>query len=82
MYILIYSSFQKLSTGKIAVLSFVYPAVAVVADYVVYGHHVSPLQALGIPLIVAAGLGTVLNWKIIPHQQAWTSRPTLADARC
>jgi len=81
MYILIYSSFQKLPTSKIAVLSFVYPAVAVIADYVVYGHHISPLQAAGVPLIAAAGLGTVLGWKLVPTHPDRTTEPTLANAR-
>ncbi|AGL18134.1 DMT family transporter [Actinoplanes sp. N902-109] len=66
MYILMYSSYQKLPTSKIAVLSFVYPAVAMIVDFVVYGHHVSPVQALGIPLIVGASLGISFGWRVLP----------------
>ncbi|GHD93251.1 DMT family transporter [Streptomyces naganishii] len=62
MYVLMYSSYQKLPTPKIAVLAFVYPAVAMLMDWAVYGHRVSLLQALGIPLIVAASLGINLGW--------------------
>jgi len=62
MYVLMYSSYQKLPTPKIAVLAFVYPAVAMLMDWAVYGHSVSLLQALGIPLIVAASLGSNLGW--------------------
>lgn len=64
MYVLMYSSYQKLPTSKIAVLAFVYPAVAMLMDWAVYGHSVSLLQALGIPLIVAASLGINLGWTI------------------
>ncbi|WP_322750111.1 MULTISPECIES: DMT family transporter [unclassified Frankia] len=70
MYILMYSSFQKLPTSKIAVLAFVYPAVAMLGDWAVYGHHVSALQALGIPLIIAASLGINLGWRIGPRRAA------------
>ncbi|WP_329471223.1 DMT family transporter [Streptomyces sp. NBC_01723] len=63
MYVLMYSSYQKLPTSKIAVLAFVYPAAAMICDWAVYGHHVTWLQALGIPLIVAASLGVNLGWR-------------------
>ncbi|WP_436845045.1 DMT family transporter [Streptomyces cinerochromogenes] len=61
MYALMYSAYQKLPTAKIAVLAFVYPAAALLSDWAVYGHHVTWVQALGIPLIVAASLGTNLG---------------------
>jgi drug/metabolite transporter (DMT)-like permease len=67
MYILLYSSYQKLPTAKIAVLSFVYPAVAILVDFTVYGHHISLIQALGVPLIAAAGLGVNLGWRAFPR---------------
>ncbi|MEU7041344.1 DMT family transporter [Streptomyces varsoviensis] len=62
MYVLMYSAYQKLPTSKIAVLAFIYPAAAMVADWAVYGHHISWIQALGIPLIVGASLGINLGW--------------------
>jgi drug/metabolite transporter (DMT)-like permease len=64
MYILMYSSYQKLPTPKIAVLAFIYPAVAMFSDWIVYGHHISPVQALGVPMIAAASLGVTLGWKV------------------
>ncbi|MFE9256107.1 DMT family transporter [Streptomyces sp. NPDC006879] len=70
MYVLMYSSYQKLPTPKIAVLAFVYPAVAMLADWAVYGHRISWLQALGIPLIVGASLGVNLGWKLFPSRPA------------
>lgn len=56
MYVLMYAAYQKLPTAKIAVLAFTYPAVAMVADWAVYGHHIGIVQALGVPLIVLASL--------------------------
>ncbi|MEU1894495.1 DMT family transporter [Streptomyces pristinaespiralis] len=56
MYVLMYSAYQKLTTSKIAVLAFVYPAVAMVADGVVYGNRIGLVQALGVPLILVASL--------------------------
>lgn len=61
-YILMYSSYQKLTTPVIAVLTFIYPAVAIVTDYLFYGTTVTALQVLGIALIVAASLGVNLGW--------------------
>ncbi|WP_446047177.1 DMT family transporter [Streptomyces olivaceus] len=72
MYVLMYSAYQKLPTSKIAVLAFIYPAAAMVCDWAVYGHHVSLIQALGIPLIVVASLGISLGWSLRP-------RPALRD---
>ncbi|WP_206184776.1 DMT family transporter [Thermoactinospora rubra] len=69
MYILMYSSYQKLPPSKIAVLSFIYPAVAMLADFVVYGHHISLVQALGIPFIVGASLGISLGWRLWPARR-------------
>jgi drug/metabolite transporter (DMT)-like permease len=61
MYVLMYAAYAKLPTSKIAVLAFVYPAVAMVMDWAVYGHHISVVQALGVPLIVLASLKVTLT---------------------
>ncbi|MFE0385442.1 DMT family transporter [Streptomyces bungoensis] len=60
MYVLMYAAYAKLPTAKIAVLAFVYPAVAMVMDWAVYGHHIGLVQALGVPLIVTASLKVTL----------------------
>ncbi|GAA3053375.1 DMT family transporter [Streptomyces glomeratus] len=60
MYVLMYAAYAKLPTSKIAVLAFVYPAVALLMDWAVYGHHIGVVQALGVPLIVTAGLKVTL----------------------
>ncbi|MBC2907368.1 DMT family transporter [Streptomyces cupreus] len=60
MYVLMYAAYAQLPTAKIAVLAFVYPAVAMVVDWAVYGHHIGLVQALGVPLIVTASLKVTL----------------------
>lgn len=60
MYVLLYAAYAQLPTSKIAVLAFVYPAVAMVMDWAVYGHHIGLVQALGVPLIVLASLKVTL----------------------
>ncbi|AOR32774.1 multidrug DMT transporter permease [Streptomyces fodineus] len=60
MYVLMYAAYAKLPTAKIAVLAFVYPAVAMLMDWLVYGHHIGLVQALGVPLIVTASLRVTL----------------------
>ncbi|WP_112261825.1 DMT family transporter [Lentzea terrae] len=61
MYILLYSSYQQLPTSLIAVLSFIYPAVAIVVDMTVYGTRIHPLQIVGIVLICGASLANSLG---------------------
>lgn len=55
MYVLMYSSYQKLPTSMIAVLSYIYPVVAITADYFVYGHAMSVIQMIGMFLILFSG---------------------------
>lgn len=70
LYIFLYSAFKKLSYSMIAVLVFVYPVVAIVADYVVYGKEINALQMLGIVLIFSSSLGVTLEWRVIPRFEA------------
>ncbi|ATB37733.1 drug/metabolite DMT transporter permease [Cystobacter fuscus] len=62
MYILMYSSYQKLDTTKIAVLSFIYPAVALIIDFAVYGTRLAPFQGLGVVLIFLSSIAVNRNW--------------------
>ena len=50
----LYAGMARLPTGRIAVLQFVYPATAVVVDWLVYGRVLTPLQMAGVALIGAA----------------------------
>lgn len=62
MYILMYSAFQKLDTTKIAVLSFIYPAVALFTDYLFYRTVLSPMQCAGVALIFLSSIAVNRNW--------------------
>lgn len=53
-YLLMYSGMAKLSTGKIAALQFVYPATAVLVDWIVYGRTLSPVQLVGVAMMAVA----------------------------
>lgn len=66
VYILMYSSYQKLTTSAIAVLTFANPASAMLSDYVIYGHILEPIQGVGVALIVLASLAVNLNWPLLP----------------
>ncbi len=61
MYILIYASYKKLQTANIAIISYIYPVVAVIVDYFAFGHVFSTLQIIGGIMILAAGLCGTLN---------------------
>jgi drug/metabolite transporter (DMT)-like permease len=67
MYILLYSGIQKLSVGPIAVLSFIYPVVAIIVDYVFYGQNLTAGQIAGIALILLGSAGVNLNWAPKPR---------------
>ncbi len=69
LYILLYSSYQKLTTSVIAVLSFIYPAVAILVDLIAYDTRIHPIQIVGIGLIAVASLAISLGWSL-------GSRPT------
>ena len=53
-YVILYAGMARLSAGRIAVLQFVYPAAAVLVDWVVYGRALSTVQLAGVLLMGAA----------------------------
>jgi drug/metabolite transporter (DMT)-like permease len=53
-YVVLYAGMARLATGRIALLQFVYPATAVLVDWLVYGRALSALQLGGVALIGAA----------------------------
>lgn len=72
-YVLFYSSYPRLQVATIAVLAFIYPVVALLLDYAVYGRTLAPVQSLGVALIVLGTLGVNLKW-------SWRPRPRPARA--
>lgn len=61
MYILLYSAIQSLPTARVAVLSFIYPAVALGVDHLFYAQQLGLAQWLGIALITLGNLGVSLG---------------------
>lgn len=57
-YVLLYAGISRLPAGRIALLQFVYPAVAVLVDWAVYGRALSSWQLLGV-VLMAAALGSL-----------------------
>ncbi|WP_045858940.1 DMT family transporter [Raoultella terrigena] len=62
MYQLLYSAIQKLPTPAIGSLSFIYPIVAIVVDYLVFDHALAPVPLAGGALILLAAAGNNLGW--------------------
>jgi drug/metabolite transporter (DMT)-like permease len=62
MYQLLYSAIQKLPTPVTGSLSFIYPLVAIVVDYLVFNHALTSLQLVGGVLILFAAAGNNLGW--------------------
>ena len=60
----IYATFPLLPTRRIAILNFVYPAVAVLLDWLIYGRPLTAPQMAGVGLIVLATLGANLGWRL------------------
>jgi drug/metabolite transporter (DMT)-like permease len=67
MYVLLYGAIQKLPTAMTGALSFIYPIVAIVVDYLAFGQRLAWIQALGAVLILLAAAGVNLGWRIVPR---------------
>lgn len=72
MYILLYGAIQKLPTNLVGALSFIYPVVAILADFLAFGHRLQPLQLVGAAAILIAAAGMTLGWSL--------ARPRIARA--
>ena len=65
MYILMYGAIQKLPTHTVGALSFLYPIIAMVVDFVAFGHRLKPLQLVGSGAILVAAAGMTLGWSLL-----------------
>ncbi|MBS7540542.1 DMT family transporter [Ancylobacter lacus] len=63
-YVLMYGAYPRLTTPAIALLTFVYPLVAIAVDWLVYAHPLGPAQGAGLALIAAGTLGGRLGWRL------------------
>ncbi|MBF5003043.1 DMT family transporter [Diaphorobacter sp. NR2-3-3-1] len=57
MYVIMYGAFQRLGAAAIAILSFIYPAIALTVDLLWFGIRPGAWQWLGIAMIAAAIAG-------------------------
>jgi drug/metabolite transporter (DMT)-like permease len=64
MYILLYGAIQKLPTRLTGALSFIYPVVAILVDYLAFDHQLQPSQLVGIAAILLAAAGMTLGWSL------------------
>lgn len=62
-YVLMNSAFPRLTTPVIGVITFIYPVVAIIIDWAIYGHPLGLAQAAGMVLIALATLGVRLGWR-------------------
>ena len=62
MYILMYGAVQKLPTYLQGAFSFIYPVVAILVDYLAFGHELKTPQLLGAAAIILAAMGMTLGW--------------------
>jgi len=53
-YVVLYAGMARLSTSRIALLQFVYPAAAILMDWLVYGRALSAVQMVGVALMAVA----------------------------
>ncbi len=65
MYILLYGAIQKLPTNLVGALSFIYPVVAIAADFLAFGQRLQPLQLVGAAAILIAAAGMTLGWNLV-----------------
>ncbi|HDS6593955.1 TPA: DMT family transporter [Klebsiella aerogenes] len=76
MYQLLYSAIQKLPTPVTGSLSFIYPLVAILVDYLVFHHALAPLQLAGGVLILLAAAGNNLGWGEKKPRHGGVSQPS------
>lgn len=64
MYVLMYGAVQKLPTYLQGAFSFIYPVVAILVDYVAFGHQLHVPQLIGAAVIVLSAMGLTFGWKL------------------
>jgi drug/metabolite transporter (DMT)-like permease len=64
VYILLYGAIQKLPTHLTGALSFIYPIVAILVDYLAFDHRLHAIQLVGIAAILLAAAGMTLGWSL------------------
>ena len=76
VYILLYGAIQKLPTHLTGSLSFIYPVVAILVDFLAFGRRLHPMQGIGIATILLAAAGTTLGWSL------WKPKGRIQELDC
>lgn len=63
-YVLMYSAYPRLTTPLIGVLTFIYPLVAILIDWLFYSHPLGLVQSTGMILIAFGTWGVRLGWQL------------------
>jgi drug/metabolite transporter (DMT)-like permease len=64
VYALIYHALPKLKSSTIAILTFIYPASAIFFDFGVNGRLISPVQFVGLVIILLSSVGITRGWEL------------------
>lgn len=64
MSTLLYSAIQKIPMELVGALSFIYPIVAILVDWVAFAHPLSVLQVIGASAILLAAAGMNFGWSL------------------
>lgn len=67
---LLYSAIQKIPTTLIGALSFIYPLMAILVDWTVFGHRLSLMQLLGAAAILLSAAGMNFGWQLLRGSKA------------
>ena len=65
MSTLLYSAIQKIPTALVGALSYIYPIVAILVDWVVFGNPLGMLQMAGAAAILLAAAGMNFGWTLV-----------------
>lgn len=65
LYVLVYGALQRLPITTIAMLTFIYPAIAVMLDVICYGHIPRLPQVFGITIILVANVANARKWRFL-----------------
>jgi drug/metabolite transporter (DMT)-like permease len=76
VYILLYGAIQRLPTHLTGSLSFIYPVVAILVDFLAFGRRLHSMQWIGITAILLAAAGTNLGWSL------WKPRRRVQELDC
>lgn len=64
MYVLLYGAIQKLPVALTGALSFIYPIVAIIVDWVAFGHRLQWMQWFGVATILLAAAAMRQGWTL------------------